>query len=234
MDPIKEAFQRAKADIESLKRQIEALTSQVAELKSILNTSPTQSASDPTFNLQTPTQKLTEPLKQAPEALKTPFIAASTGNEGVPTNHQTNQPTIQHTGNEGVQIKTNFNPTAQPRAAHQKGTIDHLSHVAEILASLDGLKKEVRIKFKRLTNQEMVVFTKVYELDEAGLEVTYDLLAQSLKLTEISIRDYIRKIIAKGVPVEKHKENNKKILLSISSDLKRIASLQTIHQLREL
>ena len=41
-------------------------------------------------------------------------------------------------------------------------------------------------------------------------------------------------LIKKGVPISKEKVNNKKILLTISPDLKKIASLSAILQLREL
>jgi hypothetical protein len=41
-------------------------------------------------------------------------------------------------------------------------------------------------------------------------------------------------MINKGIPIHKNKINNKKITLSISPDLKKIASLPTIIRLREL
>ena len=47
-------------------------------------------------------------------------------------------------------------------------------------------------------------------------------------------RNAIQRLIKKGVPLIKNKENNKKILLSISSELKKIASLNTIIQLRAI
>ena len=130
-----------------------------------------------------------------------------------PTNQQTNQ----RTGNEGVHAQ-----------------ISSLEQVSQLLESLDSLKKEVRVKFKRLTQQEMLVFSAVYELQERGFIVDYPAVAQHLKLTEISIRDYTRKLIQKGIPILKSKENNKKITLSIAPELKKIASLETIYQLREL
>ena len=60
----------------------------------------------------------------------------------------------------------------------------------------------------------------------------YKTLSKRLNLTESSIRDYIGKLIKKGIPVEKIKLNNKNIQLSISPNLKKIASLSTILQLR--
>ena len=80
----------------------------------------------------------------------------------------------------------------------------------------------------------MEVFSTVYQLEEQGFTVDYPLLAQKLSLTESSIRDYIQKLIKKGTPIVKTKENNKRILIQISPDLKKIASLSAIYQLRDL
>ena len=46
--------------------------------------------------------------------------------------------------------------------------------------------------------------------------------------------ELIHKIIKKGIPIDKLKQDNKKIILKIPDDLKRIASLQTIKTLREI
>ena len=111
---------------------------------------------------------------------------------------------------------------------------ESLDRAQELLASLDNLKKEVRLKFKRLTSQEMQVFSLLYSLEENGQIIDYKLLADTLKLSESSIRDYIIKLQKKGIPILKEKLNNKRILLHISPDLKKIASLQTILKLREI
>ena len=201
---LKEAFQKIKQDIDYIKYELE-------ELKRTLIQNPTHQAYQPTTPTHNPTHHL--PL----EALKSQNTAFSTGNEGVPTNKPTNQPTNQRIGNEGVANR-----------------IDHLERVSEILNSLDALKKEVRIKFKKLTNQEMSVFSAIYELEESGYDVDYLLLSQKCNLSEISIRDYIHKIIKKGIPIDKIKLQNKKIILKIPQDLKKITSLQTIHTLRSI
>ena len=81
----------------------------------------------------------------------------------------------------------------------------------------------------------MLVFSTIYQLEEQGnREITYKLLSKSLKLSESSIRDYVQRMIHKGVSIQKEKINNKKLLLTISPNLKKIASLPTIIQLREL
>jgi len=74
----------------------------------------------------------------------------------------------------------------------------------------------------------------LYSLENEGNEVDYPLLSSKLKLSESSIRDYILKIQKKGIPITKEKLNNKRVILHISQDLKKIASLDTILKLREL
>jgi hypothetical protein len=53
-------------------------------------------------------------------------------------------------------------------------------------------------------------------------------------LTESSIRDYIGRLIKKGIPLDKVKINNKTIHISISQNLKKVATLPTILQLRAI
>lgn len=81
----------------------------------------------------------------------------------------------------------------------------------------------------------MLVFSTIYNLEATNLEeVSYKLVANNLNLSESSIRDYTNKLIKKGIPIKKKRLNNKTIVLSISQDLKRIATLSTIMKLREL
>ena len=217
-DPIKEAFQKVKEDIDSLKLELSSLKDLIQHI----------SSNQQTIQHITPTHN---PSQTTISSSKTNI---STGNEGVPTNQPTNHQTNQHTGNEGVQFNPNSSLFTKPPVSFTSSRLDHLSKVTEILQSLDELKKEVRIKFKQLTEQEMLIFSVIYQLENQGFTVDYSLLSNTLKLTEISIRDYVRKIISKGIPLIKHKQQNKKILLSISQDLKKVASLDTILQLREL
>ena len=221
-DPLKEAFQKIKEDIGYLYQELEEIKYLLNELRSQQTSQqsnqPTIQHINPTIQRVIPTQDL------AQNSLKPQNFSFSTGNEGVPTNQQSNQPTIQH-----PIIST---PTQEIGSVNHK--ISNLHKVSEILSSLDDLKKEVRLKFKRLTEQEMLVFSAIYQLEEQGFVVDYAILAQNLQLSEISIRDYVRKILQKQIPLVKSKESNKKVLLSIPKDLKRIASLQTISQLRSL
>jgi predicted transcriptional regulator len=143
----------------------------------------------------------------------------SIGNGGVSTDKQTDKQTDTSTP---ILIEK-----------QEKSRSDSVQDAVEILDSLDAIKKEIRLKFKRLTEQEMLVFSTLYQLEEQG-EVDYKTIAKRLKLTESSIRDYIGRLIKKGIPVDKSKINNKTIQLSVSQNLKKIVSLPTILQLRDI
>ena len=223
MDYIKDAFQKVKQDIDSLKEEFSSLKQNLEntnknlidlkemsvhlsnELKNIkLSINSAQNIINPTIDEEIPTDN--SPFN-AQNSQKIPF---STGNEGVPADRQTNQQTNQQTE------KTSF------------------EDALDILNSLDSIKKEIRTTFKHITDQEFLVFSTIYQLSEQKGFVDYRDLSSKLKLTESSIRDYVGKLIKKGIPVEKNKINNKVIQLSISENLKKIAPLPVILQLRSL
>src|SRR3989344_1860237 len=213
-DPLKETFTKVRQDIDYLYSELEEIKQLLHELKFSVSLQPTNQQSIPTQRNNIPTQDLPQ------YSLISGNNQFSTGNEGVPTN----QPTNQH-----PPIST---PTQAISSVNTR--ISDLHRVSEILGTLDDLKKEVRLKFKRLTEQEMLIFSTIYQLEDQGFMVDYSILAQKTNLTEISIRDYVRKILYKQIPLVKSKELNKKVILSIPQDLKRIASLSTINQLRAL
>lgn len=189
----------------------------------------TQINSLPAHNQDNPTEKekiKTNPTHNLPyNALKDENKVVSTGNEGVPTDRQTNQQTNQQTD------KGSYNIQDTPK---EEDSSNYINNAAKVLDSLDSIKKEVRLKFKRLTDQEFSVFSIIYQLSEEEGYTDYKNLSIKLGLTESSIRDYIGRLIKKGIPVEKTKINNKTIHLSVSPNLKKIASLPTILQLRTL
>jgi len=224
-DEIKQAFQRAKHDIYSLyseissiKRSLAETSHEISKISEILlqitanlskkqekqgQTNPTDRQIKPTHPTQNPTHFT---LFNKGNRL------FSSGNEGVPTDRQTNQ-------------QTDNTHKTQPKHP--------IEDAAKILDSLDDLKREIRLKFKQLTDQEILVFSTIYQLEEDQGTVNYKSVSEKLGLTESSIRDYIGRLLKKGIPVEKKKINNKQIKLSISQNLKKIASLPTILQLRD-
>jgi len=189
---------------------------------------PTQNQENPTHNPEYSTNPQQiypipthNPTDNSPfKPLNTQNKLISIGNGGVPTDRQTHQQTdtslIQQTQ---IPLKTPGNS---------------LDNALEILESLDIIKKEIRLKFKKLTDQEWLIFSTIYQLEEELGYADYRTLAERLKLTESSIRDYAGRLIKKGIPVEKNKINNKAVHLSISPNLKKIATLPTIMQLRDL
>ncbi len=215
MDPIKEAFLKIKKDIFYLKDEISQLKIQIKNTQTTPthNLPQTYQQTDKQTNTQTtPTHNRTV------EPLYTPNYDSSTGNKGVPTDKQTNRQTDQQSNNYTQTISNS-----------------DFKQANNMLTSLDNIKKGIRLKFKRLTPQEMLVFSTLYSLEEQNTnKITYRTLALQIKLSESSIRDYINKLINKGIPIEKIKQNNKLIILKISPDLKNIATLATICQLREL
>jgi len=257
MDPIRDAFQKIKHDIyslysevSSLKRDRAAMNHEMAKISEILtqlseitrniskkqqkntenrpkNTTPTHPAIRQ-INQANHQEKQTVPTHNSPYSylINKEKQAFSTGNEGVPTDRQTDRQTDTKT-----QKTPLFTPKYIKKDEFHKNPIED---AARALDSLDSLKKEIRLKFKQLTDQEILVFSTLYQIEEEQGSPDYNILAVKLNLTESSIRDYIGRLLKKGIPVEKHKIHNKKILLSVSQSLKRVASLQTILQLRDL
>ncbi|MBU2562274.1 MAG: helix-turn-helix domain-containing protein [Nanoarchaeota archaeon] len=232
MDNIKNSFLRVKKDMTSLKERVTSLEENLSKTRKgliemceilkeidkktedfIKNSQKNFSTQNPqNFVLSTHPSTHPSPL----EGLKPQNLMISTGNEGVPTDRQTDKQTDRQTNN---------------LSEFKKNDIES---AVEILNSLDAIRKEVRLKFKRLTDQEFLVFSAIYQLDEEVGHSDYKTLSQQLNLSESSVRDYVGRIIKKGIPVDKKKINNKQIYLSVSNNLKKIATLRTIFQLRDL
>jgi len=215
MDPLKEAFSKIKDDIFFLRNEIIKLKNQIKNIQ----TTPTHNSLNIAQQTNKQTDIQTTPThKQEVEPLYTNNFNISTGNTGVPTDKQTNR-------------QTDKQPYNYTKTIHDSD----FKQANDILTSLDSIKKEIRLKFKRLTPQEMLVFSVLYNMEEQKTnETTYRSIATKLNLSESSIRDYINRLINKGIPVKKIRQNNKIIILKISKDLKNIATLATIQNLREL
>jgi DNA-binding MarR family transcriptional regulator len=246
-DDIKQAFTKVKEDMIFLAEEVITLKNQINEIKFIVSglvssvnllrkeniefskqfLNPSNNLDYPTINSK-PTDIQTVP--QEIKGLKNPNINFSMGNRGVPTDSQTH-----HQIGPQTEKSTLFSiPSLQPM--NNLSSVErNIKEVSLIIDSLDMLKKEIRLKFKQLTSQEMTVFSTIYQKEELNpSKVTYKEISKTLGLSESSIRDYVQKMLNKGIPIKKHKINNKLVLLSIPEDLKKIASLNTIIQLRDL
>ena len=247
MDPVKDAFDKVKQDIEFLKYEFESLRKGVVETRErmieiceiikkmserIENKASTHKPKTQTLQMPSSTHNL--PL----EALKPQNLHISTGNEGVSTDRQTDRQTHRQTHrqtqNELKILKNKPRKEKNLFEKHPNFKEDSFKNALEILNSLDNIKKEIRLKFKRLTEQEILIFSTIYQIEEEKGYANYKLIAEKLNLTESSVRDYVGRLIQKNIPVEKKKINNKQISLFISQNLKKIAPLSTILQLRDL
>ena len=231
MDEVKYAFQKVKQDMNSMKEEISSLSLNISQIQDKLNhleevlasfNQLKENATSELTSFDTPTNQhiipTNHPISSANQHLFEPQrdqnYTFSTGNEGVPTDRQTNQQTNQ-------QI---FSTQNTP----------YFDKAISLLNSLDSIKKEIRSKFKKITDQEFLVFSLIYQLSDQGEYTDYKTLAQKLNLTESSVRDYVGKLIKKEIPIEKIKINNKFIQLKVSNNLKKIAPLPIILQLREI
>jgi len=240
MDPIKEAFSKIKEDIFSLKEEISAIRLQMIGLSqeiALQQTTPTHNLTEESHPTNQQTNKPTAPTHNlALEDLYVQNPDVSIGNRGVPTDRQTNQQTDRQTNKTSFSSHNLITSNSPPSTTFSlKDPISDFKRANEILSSLDDIKKEIRLKFKDLTPQEMTVFSTLYALEEQNVDqITYKLLANNLHLSESSIRDYVNKLTKKGVPIERIRQNNKTIFLKVSPNLKNIASLATIQRLRDL
>jgi hypothetical protein len=153
----------------------------------------------------------------------------SIGNRGVQTDRQT----YRQTDNYDKNSSHNQRNSSINKEINSQNKLN-LNEAIDILGSLASFKKELRIKFKRLTDQEFLVFSTIFQLEDEYGYSDYKMLSNKLNLTESSIRDYVRRLILKDIPIEKTKINNKEINLKISENLKRIATLDSIIQLINL
>ena len=227
---IKEAFEKVRQDMDFLANEFYQIKQEIQEIHQFLanlqenktSTDVTQTSTHPATSTHNTT------VRQEIEGLNTPNLGISIGNEGASTDRQTDRQTDN---------STHFPPKIlQNQENTENKTIESdIQKATDILDSLDALKKQIRLKFKRVTQQEMLVFSTIYQLEEQTPNtVTYKEISLKLGLSESSIRDYVQRMINKGIPIKKHKINNKKLILSISSELKRVATLSTIIKLREL
>jgi hypothetical protein len=221
-EQIKEAFQKVKKDILSLSEELTFLKAGLEETRFKLiemceiikainkktnNLSSTQTSLNKTNVISTSTDNTTF------KALKGQISGFSTGNEGVSTDRQTDR----QTDNQAKNL--------------EKNSIDEAS---KILISLENLRHDIKSSFRKLTDQEFLVFCTIYQLEEENGFADYKKISQKLSLTESSIRDYVQRLIKKNIPIDKAKINNKSIHLKISQNLKKIAPLATILALRDL
>jgi hypothetical protein len=177
--------------------------------------------------------------------LKKAFFINSTGNKGVSTDRQTDKQTDNSTdfstGNKGV-INIPFNELIPNTSSILNNNINsqipnnplRVIDSSQVLDKLDALKDNLKYVLKSLTKREMLVLLSIYQFEEQGEIVDYSFLSSKLSISESSIRDYVQRLTFKGIPLTKEKINNKRIILKIPLDFKRLASLNTLISFKEL
>jgi hypothetical protein len=243
MGYVKDAFDKVKQDINFISKELNNLRTELDQIREsliktiefigqieqrnsinlndlnkkidrLIDKIPLDSPTDRYINRANSTDFPTDNLSLG--GLNSQNMGISIGNGGVPTDRQTDRQIDRHI-QKNIQNKENL-----------------IDDATEMIKSLDSIKKEIRLKFKRLTEQEFLVFSTLYQLDEEVGYSDYKTISNKLNLTESSIRDYIGRLMRKGIPVEKNKINNKNIQLSISKNFKKITNLPSILQLRDL
>jgi len=137
------------------------------------------------------------------------FYKISSGNDGVINNHQQSSTII---NNEHQSSSTNNNQ----------------------LESINDLKEDFESLFKGLTDREFSVFMAIYQLEEDlhGL-VRYSDVSKMLKITQITVRNYVNSMISMNIPIEKHRQYNRKVSLSIKKELRDLNLATKLLKLRQ-
>jgi predicted transcriptional regulator len=149
-----------------------------------------------------------------------PYLMSSNGNEGVPTNPQQTNTQSNTSPADDFMNKFQHIPKSEPPRISIKGLVA-------------SMKTELKAKFKALTKQEFYVFSVIFSLEqELDKPLSYKDIAIKANLTESTIRDYIGRLIARGIPIIKERVNNKEILIRVSEDLRNLASLDSLSRIK--
>ncbi len=253
MDPIKEAFIKIKEEINQIKEDVnffkeelkkERLKTNLLEEKLKIISSKKSSSENSSINRQTDRhisstdRHISSTDRQVFKPLNDQNQEISTGNGGVSTDRQTDRQTDRHIKNSNFkgdeQKFDSFLQQSMNLITPNKSTENSFKDALDVLEKLDSIQKEIRIKFKTLTPQEFLIFSIIYQFDEEENGSNYSKISKRINLTESSVRDYVRRLIFKGIPIQKNKINNKNIILNISTEFKKGFSLSGILKLRNL
>lgn len=156
------------------------------------------------------------------KAVKGQNTDISTGNKGVSTDRQTDRQTDISTQNT-PKIAEIPKPLIQPPNPQKDN-----SEISEVLTNLDLIKTDIKNTLSNLTDKELLVFSTIYQLEEEGIDTDYANISKKLNITPGTIRDHVQRLFAKKAPLFKEKIANKRVLLHVKQDFKKIVSLQTL------
>lgn len=233
---LRESFEKIKDDMLFLSREVLELREELIEIRQIL--SEINISKDSAKNQQI--QHISSTNSQVYGGIK-PYFKESNGNDGVPADSQqtvSRQPAqLKRTFDVGEQSfnKTKIIQEIREEIEKEKNKEDlnlkNKSDLNQLSDLVSNLKKELKDKFKGLSKQEFRIFSSLYSLEGQSKEISYKDLAISTGLTESSIRDYISRLIHKGIPIIKEKVNNKTVLLRVSLELRNIATLEILSKI---
>ncbi|MDP3916733.1 MAG: hypothetical protein Q8Q42_00405 [Nanoarchaeota archaeon] len=203
---IRNSFSKVKLDIDLFSENLNILKKDIDNLK------------NENSDLKLKINEIFEILKEIKANMgnnhnsENPIFFGSTGNNGVTQQHATTRNnTQQHTttNNNKQQHTTTHNNTQQanPRELY-----------------LENI-------FKSLTDREFSTFLAAYEISREYGEVTFQQLAERLKLTEAYLRGLVRTIINKKVPLEKERVMHGRVSIFIRKDFD-VSTLEKIMRRR--
>jgi len=99
---------------------------------------------------------------------------------------------------------------------------------------INNIKKDFEDQFRSLTDREFSIFMTIYQLEEdlQGPVSYYD-VSKTLKVTETNIRIHVNSMLNKGIPLEKSRQYNRKVSLSIKKDLRDLNLASKLLKLRQ-
>lgn len=236
MNPLKEAFTKVKQDMQALQHQIDQIHQKLDNINRTLFRQTDRQQNQ--TNLDTSTDISTHEMPLESSYLQ--YQQISTGNEGVSTDRQTIRQTDKRSNYEQNldknQIEKNQNSQEKQQKFAQsieKNQQNPYNKATEAIRVLETIQRNIVTQIGNVTPQEFAVLTHIYQHNLQETPVDYRRLAQEFGLSESSIRDHVKGLITKGIPIEKMKHNNKKITLKLAENLTKVASLDALLTLRE-
>lgn len=204
-EKLREAFLKIKEEMNSLQHEIDEIKQYLQDLHAYL-TQSTPSTHTPAYPQHSSTQS------QEINRIK-PQLSISTRNDGVPADSQQTFDTSN--------IQENIQNT------HKNLNLRDMKKL------INSLQQDLKTKFNSLSRQEFYIFSLIYNLDIQGQKPDYKTIAIMAGLTESSVRDYISRLIHRGIPIKKEKINNKQIIISIPEELKSLATLDSLTKISQ-
>jgi len=100
--------------------------------------------------------------------------------------------------------------------------------------SISAIKSDFEALFRGLTDREFSVFMAIYQLEEdLQAPVSYCEVSKILKITEITVRNYVNSMMNRGIPIEKHRQYNRKVSLSIKKDMRDLNLASKLLKIRQ-